>query len=942
MHFSNQAFGLGKTPTIPNMKHLIIALLVACSFDCFSQSIGINNTGQLPDSCAILDITSNSKGVLIPRMDSTTRINILNPKEGLLVYDSSYHSFWYYKTSWIQLSSTRYIKDTDEDTKIMVEKSNDEDTIYHIINAVEFAKMDGKTLHMGAPDESVYIGRNSGLYTKGLSNYSTAVGYETLKHDSIGWGNSAVGYQALSAGFAGKKNTALGYQALENTNDGSQNTALGFEAMQSNSSGNNNIAIGPLALHSNQAGHANVAIGSHAAAHNTVDGIVAIGDSSLYANSTGITKSGQAEKNTAVGYHSLKNNTIGFSNTALGYSSLAHNNSGAGNVSIGSLALTQNTSGNGNTAVGNNTLLENTIGNANTAVGRYVLESNTTGVNNSGIGYSSLSENTTGHNNTSAGYQSMKNNQTGSKNVSLGYRSLYSNTLASNNVALGTNALYRNTIKSGIVAVGDSSLYNNGHTMNAPTQSEENTAVGSKTLFNNDGGSKNTAMGFKTLFANTTGHRNSGMGGLALNNNSTGFHNIAVGHRAGFHNTSGSQNTYLGTNAGFENEEGNFNTFIGFEAGRLGSESNISGSVFIGNSAGYFETESNKLYVANSTTTTPLLYGEFDTPLLQVNGSLNVNDAYTLPIIDGNAEQVLTTDGSGTISWQNSVSTPWNSNASDLYYNTGKIGIGTNSPDDQLDVKSLGSGMSVNALSLGAGSIHGLDLIAGRAVISNAQDSIIGIDAKVGHNDGISIAVNAKTNDDNHYAGVFDGNVIFKNSNSNDNEVKLFPSASGNNGNTSLFLGEDNDGTYGMGIKYIGDINTLTIFRRQNGTETTYFRYNADGQMALGDTFASGHKLSVDGKVACEEVLVDLDGNWPDYVFEDSYDLMTWQDLEQFIISEKHLPNIPSATHVEEHGMEIGEMQKLMMEKIEELTLHVIRLSKENEELKTNIKQLSK
>ena len=66
-----------------------------------AQNVSINETGATPDNSAMLDITSSNKGLLIPRMDSTTRKNIMNPAEGLMVFDSTYNSFWYYNgTAW--------------------------------------------------------------------------------------------------------------------------------------------------------------------------------------------------------------------------------------------------------------------------------------------------------------------------------------------------------------------------------------------------------------------------------------------------------------------------------------------------------------------------------------------------------------------------------------------------------------------------------------------------------------------------------------------------------------------------------------------------------------------------------------------------------------------------------------------------------------------------
>ena len=99
-------------------------------------------------------------------------------------------------------------------------------------------------------------------------------------------------------------------------------------------------------------------------------------------------------------------------------------------------------------------------------------------------------------------------------------------------------------------------------------------------------------------------------------------------------------------------------------------------------------------------------------------------------------------------------------------------------------------------------------------------------------------------------------------------------------------------------------------------------------QIAIGAVVpaASGYRLTVSGKVICEELKVQLQGAWPDYVFQKKYNLMPMSELRDFINTNNHLPNIPAAAAMEKEGMEVGEMQRKMMEKIEELTLYVLEL----------------
>jgi len=112
------------------------------------------------------------------------------------------------------------------------------------------------------------------------------------------------------------------------------------------------------------------------------------------------------------------------------------------------------------------------------------------------------------------------------------------------------------------------------------------------------------------------------------------------------------------------------------------------------------------------------------------------------------------------------------------------------------------------------------------------------------------------------------------------------------------------------------------------------------GEVAIGGTNATGYKLSVDGKIACEEVLVEDADGWPDYVFTDDYPLISLEELEQHITTQRHLPGIPSAPDIKENGFLIGDMQKKLLEKIEELTLYLIGQNNKIATLEAEIENL--
>lgn len=114
-------------------------------------------------------------------------------------------------------------------------------------------------------------------------------------------------------------------------------------------------------------------------------------------------------------------------------------------------------------------------------------------------------------------------------------------------------------------------------------------------------------------------------------------------------------------------------------------------------------------------------------------------------------------------------------------------------------------------------------------------------------------------------------------------------------------------------------------------------RVHIDGtQIAIGvvDAGTTAYKLTVSGKILCEELRVELLANWPDYVFQEDYDLKTLYELKSFIETHKHLPEIPRAEDVAREGIEVGEMNRKLLEKVEELTLYVINLQEQIDELK--------
>tara|TARA_B100001250_G_scaffold105988_1_gene89398 strand:- start:924 stop:3173 length:2250 start_codon:yes stop_codon:yes gene_type:complete len=353
-----------------------------------------------------------------------------------------------------------------------------------------------------------------------------------------------------------------------------------------------------------------------------------------------------------MGHQALNRNTTGVSNNAFGYMALKANTTGQNNAAMGYAALEDNTTGDYNTAMGSRALEANTTGDQNTASGYQALFYNTTGEENTAMGYAALYSNTTGDYNTALGNGALISNTTGFENTASGWRALYRNTTGEYNNALGSRALYENTTGDKNTAMGHAALFSN-------TTGDYNTAMGYRALYNSTTTDKNTAIGYQALYTSTTGRDSTAVGYEALYNNTTGFNNTAMGVQALFGNSTGNDNTALGNGALQQNTTGQNNTGMGSSAGynnQTGSE-----NVFIGFKAGFNETGSNKLYIANGDGDGDrLIYGDFSTGNMTIgNGSgtidFSAGTVNTEELRIGGERAVTTSYVDGAVSYIESI-----------------------------------------------------------------------------------------------------------------------------------------------------------------------------------------------------------------------------------------------------------------------------------------------
>lgn len=151
----------------------------------------------------------------------------------------------------------------------------------------------------------------------------------------------------------------------------------------------------------------------------------------------------------------------------------------------------------------------------------------------------------------------------------------------------------------------------------------------------------------------------------------------------------------------------------------------------------------------------------------------------------------------------------------------------------------------------------------------------------------------------------------------------LYLGAKSNTGQIRFFTG--NSGT----TKLLGD-----------GTNELRMVILGNGNIGVG-TDNPTEKLAVNGTIRTQEIKVEA-SPWPDYVFEDDYQLSTLEETAKYIGENKHLPEVPSAAEIEANGVKLGEMNAILLKKIEELTLHLIDMKMENDLQRQEIDELKK
>ncbi|MFC3198175.1 hypothetical protein ACFOET_11190 [Parapedobacter deserti] len=223
----------------------------------------------------------------------------------------------------------------------------------------------------------------------------------------------------------------------------------------------------------------------------------------------------------------------------------------------------------------------------------------------------------------------------------------------------------------------------------------------------------------------------------------------------------------------------------------------------------------------------------------------------------------------------------------------GNVGIGTATPTTLLEIKKAAQTGAENLLKLS---------------VSDAPDDFF--------------TISNGTSSDGRFAPWIKGTKV------SDNGVALFLS------------GSIGDGVVDNGTNPVvafdarlttGKVNHRPLFVWQSYS-TRYMTMLSDGSVGIGTTNPQA-RLAVNGNILAKEVKVKTDISVPDYVFEPGYELQALADVEAYVKTHKHLPEIPSAADIQRDGLDLAEMNLLLLKKVEELTLHLIGKERKLNEL---------
>ena len=256
-----------------------------------------------------------------------------------------------------------------------------------------------------------------------------------------------------------------------------------------------------------------------------------------------------------------------------------------------------------------------------------------------------------------------------------------------------------------------------------------------------------------------------------------------------------------------------------------------------------------------------------------------------------------------------------------IYYNGGNVGIGTDAPSTRLHIKGDDPDIALD--------------INSSSTVANMLELRFNVDGVERSSIFYTKANNQLFLRNNSHNVVLSETGFFGIGTTVPGEkLELYDGRMKINSNAVVmeFYERDNNKKWFL----IGDGNNFRISQNSTSSSDNAFFIGQNKRIGIG-TSSPDSKLTVKGDIHAEGVKVNLNVPGPDYVFEQDYSLPTLESIQQYVQENKHLPEIPSAAEMEKEGIDLGTMNMMLLKKVEELTLHLIKQNERIKELENKL-----